>query len=300
MAEINSLDMNRRQFLTGAATLVGGITMWGSCRSYPGTQAGARPAHWAFLSDTHIPADPENNYRGFYPYKNLQEIVPKIAQDLPEGIVVTGDFARLAGLPGDYKNARTLLSPILGKIPVCIGLGNHDHRQNFMAAFADVCPGRQSVKGKHVAVIDTGPVRLLVLDSLLYVDKVAGLLGKAQRNWLSQYLQTHTDKPVILCFHHTLGDGDGDLLDVPRLFDIVKPAPMVKAIVFGHSHVYKYTEMDGIHLINLPATGYNFSDDQPVGWVDARLTATGGVFHLHAIAGNTKIDGQVTEVRWRS
>jgi Icc protein len=300
MSKTGKSRMNRLHFLKTAAALAGGVTMLGSCRSWQATQSSGKAARWAFLSDTHVPADPENNYRGFYPYQNLQKVVPQITRDLPEGLVITGDLARLEGLPGDYENARKLLTPILEERPVCVGLGNHDHRGNFLSAFADADTGKQAVQGKHVVVIDAGPVRLMVLDSLLYVNKVAGLLGQAQRKWLADYFQVNNDKPTILFFHHTLNDGDGDLLDASRLFDIIKPASAVKALVFGHSHVYSFSEMEGIHLVNLPACGYNFGDDQPVGWVEAQLTAHGAEFQLHAIAGNTEIDGQTTGVRWRS
>lgn len=302
MSDTSHSPMNRRQFLRTAAALTGGVAMLGSCRSWQSTSApgSGKSVRWAFLSDTHIPADPENNYRGFYPYQNLQKVVPQIARDLPEGLIITGDLARLEGLPGDYENARKLLAPIVEERPVCVGLGNHDHRENFLAAFANAGPGKQAVQGKHVAVIDAGPVRLIVLDSLLYVNKVAGLLGRAQRNWLAEYLQTNDDKPTILFFHHTLTDGDGDLLDAPRLFDLVKSARSVKALVFGHSHAYSFAEQEGIHLINLPASGYNFNDNQPVGWVEAQLTADSAEFLLHAVAGNTDVDEQATTLRWRS
>jgi hypothetical protein len=117
---------------------------------------------------------------------------------------------------------------------------------------------------------------------------------------LADYLQAADDKPTLLFFHHTLNDGDGDLLDAPRLFDIIRPARAVKALVFGHSHVYRFAEQDGIHLINLPASGYNFNDQQPVGWMDAHLRADGGEFRLHAVAGNTALDGRTTTLHWRS
>jgi 3',5'-cyclic AMP phosphodiesterase CpdA len=257
-------------------------------------------ARWAFLSDTHIPADPEDNYRGFYPYRNLRKVVAQISADLPEGLIITGDLARLEGLRDDYVNARKLLSPIIEERPVCVALGNHDNRQNFLEVFSEPGGNKQPVKGKHVVTVETGPVRLVVLDSLLYVNKVAGLLGQAQRAWLADTLGAGDDKPTILFFHHTLGEGDGDLLDVPRLFDLIKPASQVKALVFGHSHVHNYSEFEGIHLINLPASGYNFHDAQPLGWVDARLTAEGGQFTLRAVDGNTNADGSVKELRWRS
>jgi len=268
-------------------------------RNWAGEPKEAKQARWAFLSDTHIPADTENNYRGFYPYRNLQKVVAQIAADLPEGAIITGDLARLEGLTGDYANAAKLLEPLTKERPVCVALGNHDNRANFLGAFKKPGGAKQAVRGKHVVIAEAGPVRLIVLDSLMFTNKVPGLLGQAQRNWLRSYLSTSDDKPTLLFFHHTLGEGDGDLLDAPRLFDIARPASNVKALVFGHSHAYSYAELDGIHLINLPATGYNFNDAQPVGWVEARLTANGAKFELHAVGGNTAIDGQTKTLRWR-
>jgi len=46
--------------------------------------------------------------------------------------------------------------------------------------------------------------------------------------------------------------------------------------------------------------GYNFSDAEPVGWVQANLTAKGGDFTLHAIAGDMNKDGSVTRLTWRT
>lgn len=302
MSDSNDARMNRRHFLKTAAALTGSVALLGSCRSLQRakTTGDSRTARWAFLSDTHIPADIENNYRGFYPYRNLEKVVPQIVSDPPEGLIITGDLARLEGLPGDYANARTLLAPMIEQRPVCVGLGNHDDRGNFLEAFANAGTGKQAVRGKHVVVMDAGPVRLIVLDSLLYTNKTPGLLGRDQRNWLTEYLQANSDKPALLFFHHTLTDGDGDLLDVPRLFEIVKAAPAVKGLIFGHSHVYSFAEQDGVQLINLPASGYNFNDAQPLGWVEALMTADGAEFRLHAVAGNTDLDGQTTTLRWRS
>jgi 3',5'-cyclic AMP phosphodiesterase CpdA len=300
MGDNRHARLDRRRFLKAGLALAGGVVMLGPRGRKAGASAQKDHARWALLADTHVPADPENNYRGFHPYRNLEQTVPRVTEDLPDGVIIAGDLARLEGLPGDYDNARKLLTPITERRPVCVGLGNHDNRENFLQAFTEPGGQKQLVKGKHVEVVDTGPVRLIVLDSLLYVNKVAGLLGRAQRNWLAEYLQTDDDKPTLLFFHHTLGDGDGDLLDVPRLLDIVTPASSVKALIYGHSHVYQYAEHKGIHLINLPATGYNFNDDQPVGWIDARLTARGGEFTLRTIGGNTENDGRTTSLRWRT
>lgn len=291
---------SRRQFLKGALAAAGTVAMLGPGRIWGGESRARQSARWAFLSDTHIPADPEDNYRGFYPYRNLENVVAQMSADTSEGLIITGDLARLEGLPGDYVNAKKLLTPIIQERPVCVALGNHDNRDNFLEVFKDAGGSKQPVNGKHVVVVDAGPVRLIVLDSLLFANKVPGLLGRAQRAWLEKTLRIGDNKPTILFFHHTLGDGDGDLLDVPRLFDIVRPASKVKALVFGHSHVYSFSEFAGIHLINLPASGYNFNDAQPVGWIEARLTTEGGQFTLRTVGGNTQGEGSVKKLSWRS
>jgi 3',5'-cyclic AMP phosphodiesterase CpdA len=294
---VDHSTITRRQFLNVSLAAAGGIIAL-TPRRTP-AESDPKQARWAFLSDTHIAADPEDNFRGFYPYRNFQKALAQVAADLPEGVVITGDLARLTGQMGDYENFRKLLMPVLGRRPVYLTLGNHDDRAVFMDVFEERPGQAQPIKDKHVVTVEAGPVRFVLLDSLFQVNKTPGLLGKAQRSWLQRHLSDSDDKPVILFFHHTLGDGDGDLLDVMWLFDLVKPIKKVKAIVYGHSHEYKSTELEGIHLLNLPATAYNFKNE-PLGWVEARLTGSGGEFILHAIGGNTQLDGRVEGLHWRS
>ncbi len=300
MAEIFYKSMNRRSFIKTGLAAVGTLaTIVTGCS--PGLRKSEKkPARWALLADTHIPEDVNNNYRGFYPYQNLQKVIPDIISASPDGVVIAGDLARLKGELGDYTNLEKLLNPIAEKRPVFMALGNHDNRDNFLNIFGKTPDLKQFVKDKYIIIVERPPIRLIILDSLFYVNKVPGLLGKAQRQWLENYLKECDDTPTILCFHHTLGDDDGDLLDVPRLFSTIKPIRKVKAIVYGHSHEYKFSEFEGIHLINLPAVGYNFNDAEPVGWVEANLTAEGGDFTLHAIAGSMNKDRSVTKLTWRT
>ena len=183
---------------------------------------------------------------------------------------------------------------------VCMALGNHDDRANFTKAFEPHIQNAQSVSNKHVVSVETPTARLVTLDSLLYVNKVAGLLGKDQRTWLETFLQAIDDKPVILFVHHTLDDSDGSLLDSDWLLNHVAAVPKVKAIVYGHSHVYRFEEVDGLHLINLPALGYNFRDVDPIGWVLAELRQDGVDLTLNAIGGDTSGHGKTTSLKWRS
>ena len=299
MTEIFYKSMNRRSFIKTGLTTVGALVTLGTGCSPGLWKNGKKLARWALLADTHIPEDDNNNYRGFFPYQNLQKVIPDIISTSPDGVVIAGDLARLTGELDDYANLKELLSPIAEKSPVFMALGNHDNRENFVKVFDEVFGENQSVKGKHIVVINNPTARLIILDSLFYVNEVPGLLGKEQRQWLENYLKECDDTPTILCFHHTMADSDDALLDVPRLFSVIKPIRKVKAILYGHSHAYGFSEFEGIHLINLPAVGYNFSDAEPIGWVEANLTDKGGCFTLHAIAGNRDNDGSVKKLTWR-
>ena len=300
MREILHWPVDRRSFLKIGLATAGSVFVMGASNNVESDKNAKETTRWSFLADTHIPADVDNNYRGFYPYQNLQKIVPEIASASSEGVTIAGDLARLTGELGDYANLKKLLSPLAEKKPVFMALGNHDNRDNFVKVLENTPGEKQPVKGKHVVVVNKPHARLIMLDSLLYANKVPGLLGKSQREWLESYLKKCDDTPTLLCFHHTLEDGDDDLLDVLRLFRMIEPIRKVKAIVYGHSHAYGFSQFEGIHLINLPAIGYNFSDDQPTGWVEAHLRQNSGDFVLHAAGGNKDMDGHITKLTWRS
>ncbi|MEN6336809.1 MAG: metallophosphoesterase [Phycisphaerales bacterium] len=287
-------NLSRRGFLKGGLALVAGVAAVGPSRAF--AEDRDECTRWAFLSDTHVASDPDNHYRGFYPYRNLREVAGQIAYRPPDGVVITGDLARMRGEVPAYENLKTLLAPVTEQRPVYLGLGNHDTHEDFSQAFATDSGDIRTVEDKHVVTAVAGPARLIVLDSLL-ADRAAGLLGRSQRMWLSSFLSTSDDRPTILFFHHRPRI---DLLDSRRLFDIIEPVAKVKAVVYGHSHRFDYSEYKGIHLINLPATGFNMSGSQPVGWVEASLTSKGGQFTLHAIGGNRRHDGSSQRLAWRS
>jgi 3',5'-cyclic-AMP phosphodiesterase len=285
---------NRRNFIKTI-----GFAGLGVLTYSPVIAAENQKARIAFLSDTHVPADKNNVFRGFYPYNSLKQAVALVEASNPQATVISGDLARLEGLQGDYENLATLLNPLSEKMPVALALGNHDNRDNFDKTFTQSDENKQHVKGKHVVVMELGPVRIIVLDSLLYVNRVAGLLGKAQRAWLSSYLDSCDERPTLLVQHHTPGDSDDSLLDFDRLFKIIKNRKKVKALFYGHSHRYQFGQQDGIHLINLPAVGYNFNDGQPIAWVNSVLTKTTGLLTLNTFGGNETKNGDQKELVWR-
>ena len=291
---------SRRQFIKVMAGGAGAVMAMGLLPSF--TLAGKKKGiRLNLMSDTHISEDRETVYRGFYPYRNMVKGVAQIKGTPADLAVITGDLARLEGKQGDYQTLKGLLDPLAGEMPVAMTLGNHDVRDTFLSVFAESPGERAVVPGKFTQVIEFPDLRLLLLDSLVFTNQSPplGLLGKAQREWLDTWRGDHTDKPAFLFLHHTLDDRDGSLADNDKLFRIITPHRHVKAVFYGHSHVYAYDVREDIRLINLPAMGYNFRDKDPVGWVEVNLTPRHGTFILHTVAGNQQNDGSRKELSWR-
>lgn len=297
MPFILNRPISRKIFLKTGLKYAGAFASMGIFNRFARAGENSPDLHIALLSDTHVRAYKSEQYRGFFPYENLQHVVQQVIEELPELMIINGDVARLEGQLGDYVAIQEILSE-LSDIPVVMTLGNHDDRENFYNIFGENGEGKQSLENKHVLVLERFDMQLVMLDSLMYVNKTPGLLGIEQRKWLEAFLEQTDDRAVLIFFHHTPYEGDGDLLDSDRLFDILLPHKKVKAVFYGHSHVYNIADKGHIKLINLPAVGYNFMDSQPIGWIRATINARKGIFKLHAIGGNIEDDGKVREIIW--
>jgi 3',5'-cyclic-AMP phosphodiesterase len=253
----------------------------------------------ALLSDIHIAADPNDSYRGFYPTQNLRRVLQQVSASHFDTMLINGDLARLEGRPADYSAIASHLDPVTPKLPLLITLGNHDDRKSARNGITDFGGAVQPVEKKLVMTFDTGALNLVLLDSLLATNIAAGQLGHSQREWLKQEVHS-LSKPTVIFVHHNLDpDDDNALVDARALLDMVRPANMVKAVVFGHTHAWKHMQIDGLHLVNVPAVAYNFEDTEPIGWVEASFTDRNAKLKLHAIGGNTALHQHVIELSWR-
>lgn len=257
--------ISRRQWLLDLLRI--GCIGW-FAKKTRGFAESSQRLHLAFVSDTHISADPEETYRGFSPAKNLKTAVAQIVEANPQLVVFCGDLARLCGLEQDYVQLRQLLEPLARQIPLVFALGNHDDRDAFLKLFGGLVQP-SPVLGKHVQKYEVSTFRILVLDSLDRVNSTPGRLGAQQLEWLDGELKNNPNRPTFVVLHHTLGNRAGDLQDTESLLAIAKQHGHLRALVFGHSHVWDVRRWEHLYWINIPSLGYSFSDTQPVGWVEA-------------------------------
>jgi predicted phosphodiesterase len=142
-----------------------------------------------------------------------------------------------------------------------------------------------------------------MLDSLDVTNKTPGVLGEEQRTWLSKALDARTDKPALVMVHHDpmLVEGKKTgLLDTAELMEILKPRRHVKAMIYGHTHTWRMTELEGIHLVNLPAVAYPFNKAEVTGWVDCTLHPDGMSLEMHAHDTAHAAHGKVSDLKWRT
>jgi Icc protein len=239
---------------------------------------------------------------------NLKAVVGEVAalDPRPVGVLVDGDPAYKAGNPGDYQALADLVRPLRqAGLPLHLGLGNHDHRDHFLEAFAGAGPQERPVEGKHVLIVELERANLFLLDSLEPKVGVGGQCGEKQRQWLADALDAWPKKPALVFGHHNLqwkpdeaGKFNG-LSDATDLWPLLAKRPQVKAYVFGHTHTWRLETKDDIHLINLPAIGYPFAREQLIGWLDVRLQEKGAVLEVRGLDTKHTDNGKKVELTWR-
>lgn len=298
-------QLSRRDFLKRAA-LVGAATALAPS-SYAGLFGKSRDKHtFAFFSDTHIAAAAAFKHpSGVSVADNLAACVRELAAwpVKPAAVIVNGDLAFKDGLPGEYSTFGKLLAPVRALAPVHLNLGNHDERENFWTAFPHDAAKLKSVPQRQAAVFSSDRANWFLLDSLETTNVADGAIGAAQLAWLAQELAKRPGKPAIIVGHHNLKseENKSGLNDSSAFAELFARHPQIKAFIFGHTHNWNISQhATGVHLINLPPTGYVFKAGRPNGWVRATLAQDGAEFELRSLDAKHPEHAQVQTLKWRA
>jgi 3',5'-cyclic AMP phosphodiesterase CpdA len=192
----------------------------------------------AQISDPHIslgddPADSRDNAT-----LQLQRAVDHLMQlpAPPDVVVITGDCVNGGSMP-EYQRFRALLQPLT--MPVYVIPGNHDDRVQLQALFGP--QGSAPLAGFVQYVVDTGPVRLVALDTNV-PGKGEGYLCAERLAWLEQRLAEAPERPTLIFMHHPpfpTGLAPFDrigLTNADMLGAVIARHPQVERIVAGHVH----------------------------------------------------------------
>jgi 3',5'-cyclic-AMP phosphodiesterase len=295
--------ISRREFLRRSLAASAGLLTIPALRA---AESKADPDHWALFADTHVAGDAAMARFDVNMADHLRAAVAGVRAlpSAPAGVLVNGDCAFNHGLAEDYATFTDLLKPLSeAGLPLHLTLGNHDDREVFWEAIKDARPANPPLASKQVSIVEAGHANWIMLDSLEVTNKTPGSLGDEQRAWLAKALDARTDKPALVMVHHNPLFSDGKksgLLDTAELMEILQPRRHVKALIFGHTHTWRFAEQDGLHLVNLPAVAYPFKKEEVTGWVDCQLRAEGMSLEMHAHDTQHPAHGKVSELNWRA
>lgn len=207
----------------------------------------------AQVTDIHLgfqPDDPAELNR-----KRFDDIIHSLlAMDpRPDLLLATGDLTE-HGATASYRVLKLILDTL--PFPVLLTLGNHDNRVNFCKVFPDVPVAGGLVQYVH----DTGPIRVIMLDTLSEGHH-GGAFEDASADWLDAQLAA-SSKPTMLVLHHPpIESGNGWMtedLDAPwvkRLEAVVRRHPHIIRMVTGHLHRAIVTTWAGTTLSVCPSSG---------------------------------------------
>lgn len=191
----------------------------------------------AEITDIHLMKDGAPAYGTIDTTRFLEQAVSTLAEmtPRPDVLLVAGDISE-DGSPGSYALFREITGTL--GIPTYITPGNHDAREPMRAAFLG--DGYLPATGPLDYSVDLGPLRLLVLDSLLE-GEVHGEIGPDRLAAFDTALEKTGGAPTLVMLHHppfvtgtkmdkiALRDGDA-------LGTVITRHDNVEIVLAGHFH----------------------------------------------------------------
>ncbi|OIQ70275.1 3',5'-cyclic adenosine monophosphate phosphodiesterase CpdA [mine drainage metagenome] len=207
----------------------------------------------------------------------------------PDAVVVTGDLTDF-GRAGEYAHLRSLLAPLT--MPLYLMPGNHDDREQLRRSFPEhAYLGSNGFVQYSVAV---GNLQLIALDTVVPAAS-HGSLCDQRLQWLSDTLDQHRDRPVLIAMHHPpfptlIGHMDqiGLLQGAVELEKLVAMHPNVERVVCGHLHRSIQVRFGGTLAMTVPSPAHqvclDLDPNAPSAWA---LEPPG--FALHALSDTRQL-----------
>lgn len=210
----------------------------------------------AQLSDPHVCA-PGTLYQGLVDSNAMfAAAIRRLAtlDPAPDLVLLTGDVTEHA-TPEEYRLARQLMAEI--RQPILAIPGNHDEREAFRRAFADM--GYQPPTGPLHFASNRGPIRIIGLD-ISVPGHHHGDFDEATAAWLEAVLAAEPDRPTLIMLHQPPIETGIGFIDAYRCFNgerlaaIVSRYPAVERILCGHVHRHMSQRFGGTLLQIGPST----------------------------------------------
>jgi 3',5'-cyclic AMP phosphodiesterase CpdA len=215
------------------------------------------------ISDPHVTPYGASPGAGVDSFSNLSRAIARAnaLQPKPAAIVISGDLVE-HGTRDEYRRLAQALAA--SDVPVHLMTGNHDDRDALAGVFPELA-SRIGAYGLQY-VVDLGPLRLVLLDSLIEGTS-AGALEASRLAWLDDRLREARDTPAIVFVHHPpvltgLAHVDGSaLIDPGALESVIASHANVLRVASGHIHCSLAAAFGGTTLSVCPSTAHQFALD---------------------------------------
>ena len=179
----------------------------------------------------------------------------------PDCVVVSGDIA-VNGYPGGYAIVAEQLARF--RVPVFALPGNHDNRENLLAALGPYCPADRAMAPYLCYTREEFPVRLVFADGTR-PGSHSGHLDEQVAAWLKAVFREKTDTPTLLFTHHppflsALGGMDEPYENAATFGRILEENPQVR-LCCGHLHRPMFTLWHGAMAMTAPPLALHIVPD---------------------------------------
>lgn len=207
----------------------------------------------AQVTDIHLGFEPDSP--GEFNRQRLDRVLDELAAmtPRPDLLLATGDLIDR----GDRESYDRLREAFAGlPFPVHYALGNHDVRATFSQAFPEI-----ALDGGFLQyVVDAGPLRVIVLDTL-EEGRHGGAFCDARAAWLQARLDEAPAVPTLIVQHHPpfevgIAWMNTDRAEpwVERLAQCLRGRSNVIGLVCGHIHRAITAVWEGTAVATCPST----------------------------------------------
>jgi 3',5'-cyclic AMP phosphodiesterase CpdA len=157
-------------------------------------------------------------------------------------VLACGDLTQ-CGYREDYQAFSDFMN-LIG-LPYYTAIGNHD-------LFFGGWNYYKETLGRSCYSLAAGPIRIVSMDS------ANGTLGRKQKAWLENVLQTKTEPLCIVFTHFEFFSSQKDALqqytDIEEVYYLMHlfETTGVDYVFMGHSHTYDYRKINNVNYLNLP------------------------------------------------
>jgi Icc protein len=242
----------------------------------------------AQISDCHLFPNTDQTQFGINPYKNLETILALIKAKKPDLLLVTGDLSADES-QASYAHFQQLWSTRGRFCPLKIIPGNHDDwsmLKHVVGAEIDLieqpyCNDNWMLHGLNSQVIGSGE----------------GWVDLQEIHRLCEIMQQQSGVNHLIALHHHPVEVQGwankyQWTNRQECLALLKTAPNLKAILFGHLHENVEQEYEQTLLLGCPSTCWQFIHADEFA-IDESLTAGFRWLTLH---NDGQIDNQVIRI----